>query len=151
MRITHQTNHALRLLMYCAANPDRLSKVPVIAVRYGISETHLFKILPILSRGKLLETVRGRAGGVRLARPASGITVGNVVRLTEERFALADCFEDPEANCPLIANCRLHGVWQRALDAFMAVLDGTTIADLVGEDHRIAAQLGLDIVPAQAV
>ncbi|WP_421725041.1 Rrf2 family transcriptional regulator [Bauldia sp.] len=143
MHITHQTNHALRILMYCAANNQRLCKVPQIAARYAISETHLFKILPIMTRGELIETVRGRNGGIRLARAPEQITVGGVVRLTEERFALAECFEDSDTDCPLVLSCRLHSVWSEALDAFLSTLDRYTIADLIGAGDEVADRLGL--------
>ena len=82
MRLTRQTNYAIRLLMYCAANDGRLSRVSEVAAAYSVSELFLFKILQPLVENKLAETVRGRNGGVRLARPASEITLFDVVRVT---------------------------------------------------------------------
>ena len=87
MRLTRQTNYAVRILMYCAANEGQLSRIPEIAKAYNVSELFLFKILQPLVEHGLVETVRGRNGGVRLARPAEQITLFDVVRVTEENFA----------------------------------------------------------------
>ncbi|XWN30901.1 MAG: Rrf2 family transcriptional regulator [Devosia sp.] len=142
MQITRQTNYALRVLMYCSADGAPVSKVPAIAQSYGISETYLFKILPVLTKAGLIETVRGRAGGIRLAREADSIGVGEVVRATEERFAMAECFEHPDAPCPLIGACGLQSLWSEALGAFLSALDRYTIADIVAS-HGIRGRLGL--------
>jgi Rrf2 family iron-responsive transcriptional regulator len=103
MRLTRQTNYAIRILMYCAANDGRLSRIPEIAAAYSVSELFLFKILQPLVEHKLVETVRGRNGGVRLGRVATDITLFDVVRVTEESFAMAECFEKDASDCPLIA------------------------------------------------
>src|SRR5690606_33484166 len=99
MRLTRQTNYAIRLLMYCAANEGRLSRVPEVAAAYSVSELFLFKILQPLVEHRLVETVRGRNGGVRLARPAAEISLFDVVRVTEENFAMAECFENDATEC----------------------------------------------------
>ncbi|MEM8855628.1 MAG: Rrf2 family transcriptional regulator, partial [Pseudomonadota bacterium] len=88
------------------------------------------------------ETVRGRAGGIRLAREAESIGVGEVVRATEERFAMAECFEHPDAPCPLVGACGLQSLWDEALGAFLGTLDRYTIADLVAS-KGIYNRLGL--------
>lgn len=129
--------------MYCAMSTERPNKVAVIASKYQISETHLFKILPILYKANFIEPVRGRNGGIRLAKQPREITVGAVFRLTEDRVALAECFEDKDTNCPLVDSCRLHSVWSEAFDAFMSVLDRYTVADLIEPDLMLAERLGL--------
>ena len=149
MRLTRQTNYAIRILMYCAANDGRLSRVPEIAASYSLSELFLFKILQPLVENGLIETVRGRNGGIKLAKPASEITLFDAVRVTEDNFAMAECFEDGAADCPLIDSCGLNTALRRALNAFFDVLSEYTIDDLVKARPQIHMLLGLD-VPATA-
>ncbi len=130
MKLTKQTDYAFRILMFCAAGGDRLSRVADISRVYGASEPFLFKILHPLVEGGLVHTVRGRNGGIRLARPASEISLAEVVRLTEDNFTMAECFEPDDADCPLIETCRLTSALREALEAFLAVLDRYTVADL---------------------
>lgn len=141
MRLTRQTNYAFRALMYCAANADSLSRVSTIAKAYGISEAFLFKIINPLSDAGLLETVRGRNGGVRLAKAPRDITLLDVVRVTEDGFVMAECFESDDANCPLIDHCALNRALREALGAFMEVLMSYTIADLVENRTDLARLL----------
>lgn len=150
MRLTRQTNYAIRILMYCAANDGRLSRIPEIAAAYGVSELFLFKILQPLVENSLVATVRGRNGGVRLARPASDITLFDVVRVTEENFAMAECFEKETTDCPLIDSCGLNAALREALNAFFGVLMRHTIADLI-RSRPVGRMLGIDQpVPALA-
>ena len=143
MRLTRQTNYAIRILMYCAANDGRLSRIPEIAAAYSVSELFLFKILQPLVEAKLVETVRGRHGGVRLGRPAADITLFDVVRVTEESFAMAECFENDSADCPLIDSCNLNAALRKALGAFFEVLESYTISDLVKDRVDMRLRLGL--------
>ncbi|GAB1582150.1 iron-responsive transcriptional regulator RirA [Phyllobacterium phragmitis] len=144
MRLTRQTNYAIRMLMYCAANEGSLSRVPDIARAYSVSELFLFKILQPLVENGLVETVRGRNGGVRLGKPASAITIFDVVRVTEENFAMAECFENDAAECPLIDSCALNSALREALGAFFDVLAKYSIADLVKARPNVRSLLGLD-------
>ena len=144
MRLTRQTNYAMRMMMYCAANPKDLSRVPEIAKAYGVSELFLFKILHPLVEAGLMVTVRGRNGGVKLARAAEDITLFDVVRVTEENFVMAECFENEAADCPLIDACALNSALREALNAFFAVLAAHTIADLVRNRPHVNALLGLE-------
>lgn len=143
MRLTRQTNYAVRIMMYCAANSGRLSRIPEIASAYGVSELFLFKILQPLVEARLVETVRGRNGGVRLGRAASEITLFDVVRVTEENFAMAECFENDAAECPLIDSCALNAALRKALGAFFDVLESYTIEDLVKERTDVRLLLGI--------
>ncbi len=129
MQITKQTNYALRALVYCAANAPRHCRVADIAHAYGVSELSLFKYIKPLVDGGLLETVRGRHGGIRLARPAETISMREVVETTEESFALAECFEEG-ADCPLVGNCDINAALAEALHAFLEVLARYSVADL---------------------
>lgn len=144
MRLTRQTNYAIRMLMYCAANDGKLSRVPEIARAYGVSELFLFKILQPLVENKLVETVRGRNGGVRLGREAKNISLFDVVRVTEENFAMAECFENDASECPLVDSCGLNSALREALNAFFGVLMKYSIDDLVKARPNVRALLGLD-------
>ena len=146
MRLTRQTNYAIRILMYCAANEGRLSRIPEIAAAYTVSELFLFKILQPLVEHKLVETVRGRNGGVRLGRAADRITLFDVVSVTEESFAMAECFENDAAECPLLDSCGLNAALREALGAFFAVLERHTIDDLVKARPNVRSLLGIDAI-----
>lgn len=143
MRLTRQTNYAIRLLMYCAANTGRLSRVAEIASAYNVSELFLFKILQPLVENGLVETVRGRNGGVKLARPANEISLFDVVRVTEENFVMAECFENEIVDCPLVDSCGVNATLRKALGAFFDVLANYTIADAVKARPNIGATLGI--------
>ncbi|NRG19960.1 Rrf2 family transcriptional regulator [Rhizobiales bacterium] len=144
MRLTQQTNYAVRTLMYCAANPGKPSKVPEIAASFGMSETHLFKIMKVLVDADLVTTIRGRNGGIVLSRPAERISVGEVVRAAEESFQLAECFNSGRRDCPLIPSCGFNGLLHEALEAFMMVLDNHTIAELAADQSNIRVLLKMD-------
>jgi Rrf2 family iron-responsive transcriptional regulator len=143
MRLTRQTNYAIRILMYCAANNDRLSHVAEVADAYNVSELFLFKILKPLVEHGMVETVRGRNGGIRLARPAAEISLFDVVRVTEENFAMAECFENDAVDCPLVDSCGVNAALSKALGAFFEVLASHSIEDVVRARPNIASALGI--------
>lgn len=133
MRLTQWTDYTLRVLMYCAAMEGRVQPVTIteVAEGYGISRSHLMKIVQQLAAQGVLETTRGRGGGIRLMQPASSINVGAMVRATETDFNLVECFDPATDQCRLSGHCRLKGVLGQAMGAYFAVLDGVTLADLV--------------------
>ncbi len=131
------------MLMYCDSN-DGLSRVSAIAGFYDISEQFLLKILQGLTKAGFVDTVRGRNGGIRLAKPADEIGLGEVVRATEESLALAECFDGGEEACPLVSSCGLNQALNEALNAFFSVLDRYTIADLTSNDRNLHVLLQLD-------
>jgi Rrf2 family iron-responsive transcriptional regulator len=146
MRLTRQSSYAIRTLIYCAVNEPALSRIPDIARAHSISELFLFKLIKPLVEGGLIETVRGRKGGIRLGRPATDITLLDTIRLTEENFAMAECFEGgSDIHCPLADACDLNAALHEALDAFFEVLAGYSIADLAGKRRAIRARLGLGL------
>lgn len=147
MRLTRQTNYAIRILMYCAANEGRLSRIPEIAQAYTVSELFLFKILQPLVEHGFVQTVRGRNGGVRLGKPAASITLFDVVRVTEDNFSMAECFDSDAAECPLIDSCGLNEALRKALGAFFEVLAGYTIEDLAKARPNMRDLLGIDDLP----
>ncbi|HWX48900.1 MAG TPA: Rrf2 family transcriptional regulator [Roseomonas sp.] len=146
MRLTLYTDYALRTLVYLGLRPGRRVSIREIAAAHRISENHLVKVVHNLGRGGFVETVRGRGGGLQLARPPEQIRIGDVVRFTEEDMALVACFQSPDAGgCALINICRLQSLLGEALGAFLAVLDDKTLADLIAPPNRavMAARLGL--------
>ena len=140
MQLTRYSDYSLRVLIYLALDPDRLATIEDIARSYDISKAHLMKVVHQLGLGGFVETVRGRGGGLRLARPAQEITVAEVVRSTEGSMALAECFA-PASRCAIEPACGLRSVLHEALAAFLAVLDGYTIADLVAKRRTRLADL----------
>jgi Rrf2 family nitric oxide-sensitive transcriptional repressor len=117
-------------LLYAAARPDQLITIEETAKAYGISKAHLMKVANQLTRSGYLKAVRGRSGGLALAMRPNRIRLGDVVRETEPDFAIVECFS-ADNRCRITPRCRLRGVLREALGAFMATLDGYTLADLV--------------------
>ena len=150
MRLTKQTNHAIRIMMYCAANHGQLSQIPEIATAYGLSELFLFKVLQPLTKTGLIVSVRGRNGGIKLAKEPSEIRLSDVVRVTEDNFEMAECFKDEGTDCPLVDSCELNSALREALNAFFAVLDKYTIEDLAVNRYRIDRLLGIEELEAPA-
>ena len=151
MRLTRQSSYAIRTLIYCAVNAPNLSHIADIARAHSISELFLFKLIKPLVEGGLLQTVRGRKGGIRLGRPAENITLLDTIKLTEDSFAMAECFEGGnDVLCPLAGACDLNAALREALGAFFDVLDGYTIADLAGKRRSLRERLGLEELAALA-
>lgn len=140
MHLTKRTDYGIRVLMYCALNQDYPNRIAQIAEACCISEFFLFKILQPLGKAGIIETVRGRNGGVRLCRPADQITVLDVVKATEESFYMAECFGKHKISCPLVGNCNLSSVFQKALNAFFDVLKRYSIECLV-QDRSLCKKL----------
>ena len=140
MRLTQWTDYALRVLMYCAACQAREQPVTIseVAAAHNISRSHLTKIVQELAAQGLLETTRGRGGGMRLMKPASSISIGAVVRLMETDFDMVECFNPTTNACYLSSNCRLKSVLSQATQAFLHTLDGVTLADLVADADAAA-------------
>ncbi len=126
MRFTRYTDYSLRVLIHLALHDERLCKIGEISRTYGVSHNHLMKVANALAHDGFIETVRGRSGGMRLARPADRISVGEVVRRTEEGFELAEC-----SGCSLSPACGLTGVLAKGMQAMMNVFDTYSVADLL--------------------
>ncbi|MCQ0986285.1 iron-responsive transcriptional regulator RirA [Jiella marina] len=150
MRLTRQTNYAIRILMYLAANPGRLSRLGDVARSYAAPEPFMFKILQPLVGAGFVETVRGRNGGIRLGRPAEAISLREVVELMEENFAMAECFDGGNTDCPLVVNCELNSALRQALEAFLSTLGRFSIADLVENRPFLSRTLGIPLAAEQA-
>lgn len=130
MKLTSYTNYAMRSLQLAALKSPNLVRVDDVAKIHNISRPHIMKVVHELGKAGYLETVRGRGGGFRLARPAHQIIVGDVVRITEGPMDVVECFNREKNTCPLIGICILSRKIQEATAAFMAVLDDLTIADI---------------------
>jgi Rrf2 family transcriptional regulator, nitric oxide-sensitive transcriptional repressor len=136
MRLTTRTSLALQTLMYCAANPGQTVRKHDAAIACHASENHLAQVIHALSLTGFLTTVRGRSGGLRLARDPSKIAVGDVVRKFESPLPFAPCMENGDT-CHLSACCRLKCAFDDALTAFHAVLDRVTLEDLVKDNTEL--------------
>jgi Rrf2 family transcriptional regulator, nitric oxide-sensitive transcriptional repressor len=148
VRLTVYSDYALRMLMYLAVKDDGLATIAEIAESYGISKNHLMKVAHQLGVAGYVETVRGRGGGLRLAKPPGAITLGDVVRHTEPDMALVPCFAPVDADCAIERCCVLRKVLERACGSFLDVLDIHTLADLT--KPRGTLQNLLSIPPAKS-
>lgn len=131
MRLTAYTDYTLRVLTYLAVHLDSLPTIEAIAASHGISKNHLTKVVHQLGLLGLVETVRGRNGGVRLGRDPADINIGEVLRRSEPDFYMAECFAAGISSCRLAPACTIKGVLGNATAAYLAVLDSFTLADLV--------------------
>lgn len=151
MRLTDYTDYALRVLLYLSVRPSGLSTIQEISDAYGISKNHLMKIVQQLGELGWVETVRGRNGGLRLSARSSELTIGDIVRKTENDFAIVGCFADQPAGdnitsqqrCVIQPHCRLRGVLAAARDAFLAELDKHTVGELAQPANELARLLGV--------
>lgn len=132
MKLTLFTDYSIRVLLYLGARPERLCSIGEVAQGYGISQNHLMKVVNRLARQGYVESVRGRAGGIRLGRPPERINLGTLVRDTEDGFDLVDC-----GSCVVAPACAVTGVLGEALAAFLAVLDRYTLADMLASRLRL--------------
>ncbi|HEX6720897.1 MAG TPA: Rrf2 family transcriptional regulator [Burkholderiaceae bacterium] len=141
MKLTAFTDYSLRVLMYLAADPDQRSTVAAIAGAFGVSENHLVKVVHFLGKHGWITTVRGKGGGISLARPAAEIRVGRVVRDTEGSALPAECFGPGGGQCAISSCCKLQDVLGDAVKAFYAVLDRHTLADITRNRLALAKVL----------
>jgi len=144
MRLTTFTDYSLRVLMYLAAAPGRRATIGEIARAFDISENHLMKVVHALGKAGLLANVRGRGGGLGLARSPHEINVGAVVRSTEGEAMPAECFDGESNTCDIVRVCRLRGVLAEAVEAFYAALERHTLADLVQNHKAFTRVLRID-------
>jgi Rrf2 family nitric oxide-sensitive transcriptional repressor len=137
MRLTRFSDYAIRVLLYLAAHTDRLCSIGEIATAYDISQNHLMKVVSDLAGSGYIQSQRGRTGGIRLARPAGEINIGRLLRHTEGEIDLVGC-----AECKLNGACGLPDPLDQALEAFFAVLERFSLADVMGRD-RLLQRLGV--------
>lgn len=139
MNLTRFTDYSLRILIFLAIQPEpRLSNIQEISALYRISNNHLMKAVHELGKLGLIQTVRGRNGGIRLAQAPEAINIGYVVRQTEENWHVVECFDEENGFCVISPLCRLKGVLQEALAAYLQVLDRYTLADLAANRRGLS-------------
>lgn len=142
MRLTLYTDYSLRVLLYLGAKkPDELSTIKDISDAYGVSKNHLMKVTHELGKMGYIETTRGRGGGIRLAMQPEEINIGKLVRQTEEDFYLVDCFNPESVGCVISPVCNLKGALNKALHAYIAVLDEYHLSDFLTSKEKLAALL----------
>ena len=132
MHLTRYTDYSIRVLTHLSTYSDRLSCIAEIARAYGISQSHLTKVVQDLGQSGYVETVRGRHGGIRLRKAAVDINLGALIRHTEKHFDLVDC-----PSCLIAPACQISNVFAQATRAFLAVLDQYTLADMMSRRHQL--------------
>lgn len=145
MRITKRSNLALRVLMFCGVNGGRLVTKHDIAERCNSSENHLGQVVNQLAQRGVVDTVRGRGGGIRLGMDPSEIKIGQIFRMLEADSPVAECFADVDNTCPLTAACRLKSAISMAVDAFYEKLNELTLHDLIEDNRSLEQILCLDL------
>lgn len=145
MRLTTYTDYALRVLTYLGLRGDELSTIQEIAEQYGISKNHLMKLVHVLGQLGYIETIRGKKGGLRLARRPEAITVGEIVRRMEPDMALVECFRSTDVRCRIVNACILQNALGEALDRFFETLDGYTLADLLAPAEDLSRSFPVHI------
>lgn len=141
MKLTSYSNYALRSLQLAALKAPDLVRIEDVARIHNLSRPHIMKIVHELGKAGYLETVRGRGGGFRLARPPQEIIVGDVIRITEGPLDVVECFNPEKNTCPLMGICILSKKMQEATAAFMAVLDDLTVADIAANRGQLMARI----------
>jgi Rrf2 family nitric oxide-sensitive transcriptional repressor len=142
MRLSEYTDYTLRVLMYCARHRQRLVTISELAEQHGLSKGHLMKVVNDLARQGLIQTTRGRGGGLRLAKEPKAICIGDVVRATETDFRLVECFDSRTNACTLTPTCRLKHLFSAALRGYFQALDGATLADLTPDSPEAQGRPG---------
>ena len=142
MRLTFQTDYALRMLMYLAVQGDRRSSIHEIATQYGISENHLMKVTQRLAALGYIDALRGRSGGLKLAGKPEQISVGDVIRAMEPDLAIVECFGS-ENTCSITPACALRHVLDEARESFLSVLDNCTLKQLVARPAKLRIALNI--------
>ncbi len=137
MRLTAYTDYTLRTLIYLAIHRDRLVTIQEVAELHSISKNHLTKVVHQLGMSNMVETVRGRNGGLKLNMEPAEINIGEVVRATETDFFMAECFDGASNTCVYSLGCHLKGVLNRATSAYLAVLDDVSLEDLISKKEAV--------------
>ena len=143
MQLTLFTDYALRTLVFLALQPEQhLSTITEVADRFSISRNHVVRIVHQLGMKGYIDTIRGKHGGIRLARARAEINLGDLIADMENMSCLMDCQRE---GCRLSPGCRFQSIMRKAMRAFMAVLAEFTLADLVRDEERMCDLLGLEI------
>jgi Rrf2 family nitric oxide-sensitive transcriptional repressor len=150
MQLTLYSDYSLRVLIYLGLKGTELATITEIATSYNISRNHLVKVVHNLANHGFIATIRGKGGGMRLARAPREINIGEVVRMTEMNFTIVECFDPANCLCPITPVCRLKGVLRDALEKFLGVLDQYTLEDVIANGPKLARILKIPEVPKSA-
>jgi Rrf2 family nitric oxide-sensitive transcriptional repressor len=145
MQLTQYTDYALRTLIALSLSPGERSTVSDVSRAYGISRHHLVKVVGRLAELGYVETVRGKGGGVRLARHPQQIRIGDIVRAMEAELAVVECLKEEGGNCVIAPACRLKSIMRDATGKFLAELDTYTLAEIVKSRAPLARLLGIPV------
>lgn len=143
MHLSKFTDYSLRVMIYLAAKPEELSTIDEISDRHAISKEHLRKIVYNLAQNDLIVSRRGRGGGIKLAKQAVDIKIGEIVRVAEDGFQIAECFKSDGGQCRIMGCCKLNDMFHEALSAFLTVLDKYTLEDILVGQPALFQRLGL--------
>jgi Rrf2 family transcriptional regulator, nitric oxide-sensitive transcriptional repressor len=141
MHLTIFSDYTLRVLMYLALDPERLATIPEIAAAYGISRNHLMKVVHQLACAGVIETVRGKGGGIRLAQAPEAIRIGEIVRVSESDAPIVECLSGDANTCRIAPVCKLTKVLVDGFDALYERLNRYTLADLMVRPKALTAIL----------
>ncbi|MBT2653139.1 MULTISPECIES: nitric oxide-sensing transcriptional repressor NsrR [Oceanobacillus] len=145
MNLKKYTDYALRVLIFTGLKSDQeLANIKEIAEVYQISQEHLRKVVHELTKKELVVTIRGRNGGIKLAKPASEINIGHLIRQLENDFVLLECFDKGTNHCVISPGCTLKHVINKALVAFFKVLEEYTLEDLIKNEEELLALMGIE-------
>jgi len=137
MRLTIHTDYVFRTLIFLTINNERLCTVDEIAKVYKISKNHLFKVVNTLVKAEFVETIRGKGGGLRLAKNLEGLSLGAIIRITEPDFALVECFLSKNS-CVITPICQLKHILNQAVDNFLKELDNYNLNELISNKEKIS-------------
>lgn len=137
MRLTTFTDYSIRVLIYLGLHSDRLTTAAELAERYAVSRNHLTKVVHFLAQQGYIETLRGKGGGIRLARDPDEVRIGRLIRESERDTLLVECFKRESCHCKILPACRLTSILREAEKAFYQVLDGYTLRDLIKNEKAL--------------
>lgn len=145
MQLTTFTDYSLRILIHASLKSPDLSTVAEVSRQFSISKNHVMRIVQFLGQHGFLRNIRGKSGGFTIGKRAEEISLGEVVRCTEQNLTIVPCFaKDAEGErCTIEPSCRLAGILKEALSAFLTVMDGYTVQDLLTESRGLRQLLGL--------
>src|SRR5690606_36490449 len=134
MQLTRHSDYSLRVLIYLALHQEKLSNISEIANSFNVSRNHLVKVVHELSKLGYIHTIRGHGGGLELSRSPEDISIGNVIRQTENTLDVINCKQPP---CPILLSCKLNRARAEETYSYLETLDNYTIADLTKDKYRL--------------
>ncbi|HVV46571.1 MAG TPA: Rrf2 family transcriptional regulator [Bryobacteraceae bacterium] len=142
MYLTRHADYTMRLLIHLAVQPDGSATIREIAGHYGISRNHLMKVANHATQAGYVKGVRGRTGGLQLAKSPRELNIGQILRSVED-LHLVECFESRSNQCRIARGCGLQTILKEAVDAFLAVLDRYSLEDVVRKKSALVRLLEL--------